>query len=219
MEYSGNNAWKKATAFLLLCLIAAGTAWITAYNSLAKLTGTKKLPGIEETKASTEKTMKEINRIKEEMNKSNQALAAALLRDARVALMQKQFDKALSLANDVLKTDLENASAYQLRGIANYYLNNTAQAVDDLNKAARLKPDNAETFFYRALAVYKEANAVLAIEDLSRAIALQPNFGQAYYYRGLIRQRQGDGKAAQADFVQACELGVEAACKAAAQIQ
>lgn len=113
------------------------------------------------------------------------------------------FDKAVEL-------DPNYAEAYYKRGEANFENNfqrlGADKAVEDLNRAATLRPDLAGAFFVRAK-VYRALNKIdLAIADLDQAITLKPDEFTYLLNRGEAYISKGEHENAIKDFDRAVEI-------------
>lgn len=104
-----------------------------------------------------------------------------------------------------------SASAYYLRGCANYDLGRHDAAIYDLGKAIELDPAYADAYRRRAHAEYRQQRYLGAARDCGEYIRLRPDDGEGYYCRGIMLSRAGDQDAAIADYQRAIELTQSAA--------
>jgi len=132
-----------------------------------------------------------------------------------------QLDSALVEFNESIKTNPENAYAYNSRGWIYLnrgwmYLKNMGwinlnkglydQAISDFNKAIEINPRFAEAYYCRGLAYTNKGNFYnqvfydQAISDHTKAIELNHNFAEAYSERGSVYNVKGHYKEAISDF-------------------
>jgi len=195
----------------LLC-VTAGTVWISSNQTFEAMQNAKKAPpSAEEYRQQLLNRQAELNAMTEQAQKSTRAIAAVLVKDARQAIVKKDYPQAINLTSEIIQVDPANAGAYHVRGIAYYLTGKTDDALADLSKAISLEPRNTEAFLYRGLAHSKQNNHGAAVEDFSQGIKINAQYGAAYYYRGLARQQLGQSELAQADFRKALDLGVKQA--------
>ena len=64
-------------------------------------------------------------------------------------------------------------------------------AIEDFNKAIRLKPDNADAYNNRGTIYTKFGQYQMAIEDFNNAIRLKPDDANTYINKGLVYFNQG----------------------------
>ena len=195
---------------LLLFAVMLGTVWLSSHQTFAAWQ--KPPPTKEDYLRSLKAKQEEMKTMTEKTKAGTKAIAASLVRDARAALLNKDFSKAISLTNDVLAVDAEYGGAYLVRGIAYYMISMIDESLQDLSRAIALEPHNAEAFFYRGLVKIRQGQPTEAFADLNQAIQMKSEYGAAYYYRGMLRQQAGQTALAQEDFRRACELKVPQAC-------
>jgi lipoprotein NlpI len=92
------------------------------------------------------------------------------------------------------------------RGVAYRNDGNYNQAIQDFDKAIRLKPDIAEAFNNRGIAYDYKGDSVQAIRDYDEAIRLRPDYAAAFNNRGLVHHEKGEYTQAIQDFDQAIRL-------------
>ena len=111
-----------------------------------------------------------------------------------------------TLWSDVIQKYPDDWYAYIGRG--NHYRDNELSelAINDYNKAIKIKPDQFKNYFNRG-DLYRKINKLdLAIADYSYAISLQPNYAEAYVNRGQYLTEKGNLDAALADLNYAIQL-------------
>ena len=194
----------------VLLVVMLGTVWLSSHQTIAawqKPPMTK-----EEYERKMKAQMEQLKAMNEQAQTDTKAVAALVVKDARAALVKKDYPQAISLADSVLAVDADNSGAYLARGIAYYQTGKLNEALQDLSKAAALAPRNAEALVYRGLVKNKQGQPQAAIDDFSNAITLNGQYGAAYYYRAMLREQTGQAALAQEDFKKACELKIQQAC-------
>jgi tetratricopeptide (TPR) repeat protein len=73
------------------------------------------------------------------------------------------------------------------------------RALDDCNKALRLRPNDAAFLDSRGLVYLRQGNYDRAIADYDASLKVRPNAPWGLYCRGIARQRKGPAGAGQAD--------------------
>ena len=97
---------------------------------------------------------------------------------------QREFRSVVFIFDSLIKSDSDKAEYYIYRGIANVYLNNYIQAVQDFDKYISLVDNNHLAYNIRSVAKYKLGYFDSAIEDCNNAIDIQPNNVMAHFNRG-----------------------------------
>jgi lipoprotein NlpI len=118
---------------------------------------------------------------------------------ARVALREKQLERAIELASQTLQADAKNAEAYLIRGMAREQARQFEQAIADLNRAVELKPTRPillQALLHRATARFRSGAVEDSVKDFEALLAMNPSarpelwqYGIALYYVG----RYADG--------------------------
>jgi lipoprotein NlpI len=93
-----------------------------------------------------------------------------------------------------------------IRGVAYRNKGNYDQAIQDFDKAIRLKPDIAEAFNNRGVTYDYKGDYELAIQDYNHVIKLRPDYAPAFNNRGLVYHEKGEYDRAIQDFDQAIRL-------------
>lgn len=200
--------------WLFLLGLTAATVGISSYGTYeAWQKAAQPPPSPEEYRQRLQSRLEELQALQEQAKQSTQVVAAALLKDARQALVKGDHAQAIRLANEVLQADAKHGGAYLVRGMAQYRSGHTPEALADLEKAIALEPGQAEAFVYRGLVKNRQKQQTEALADFSQAIRLNPKYGAAYYYRAELRQQGGQPELAQEDYRQACELGIKQSCE------
>ena len=118
-----------------------------------------------------------------------------LLVEARAAYEKGHRRRALSLADQAIQLDPQNATAYLLRGAIQERSREYALASADYDEAIRLRPQQAHAYNRRGGVRFKLGRIADSIEDFDEAIALDPSQeprhwqrGIAYYYAELYQK-------------------------------
>ncbi|MEW5961636.1 MAG: tetratricopeptide repeat protein, partial [Chloroflexota bacterium] len=104
---------------------------------------------------------------------------------------------------------LQDARAYNKRGLAHVSTRNYEQAIIDYTKAIQLDPNYAEAYNNRSTAHLVMENYGQAVVDCSRAIDLAPDFVAAYVNRGIAYTGLRQYKLGLADYAQALKLDAD----------
>lgn len=138
------------------------------------------------------------------------AAAQDLPQECRDALETRSPQGQVDLLTQCLGSSGMNqdsrATTLKQRAVAYMHLGRHQFALDDINKAMRLKPDDSDMYYlrgfaYRALGQYQNA-----LEDTNRALAMDPEFAAAYANRAFIYQALRNPDRAKADARKAKEL-------------
>ena len=82
-----------------------------------------------------------------------------------------------------------------------------SKAIEEFNRAIRLKPDYVDAYHVRSLAYLITGNHARALEDLDEAIRLKTKIALSYTLRGMAYDHLGKKARAEADMDKAMELG------------
>lgn len=96
--------------------------------------------------------------------------------------------RAISLIDQAIALDPQQAVFYSNRGNALLKLQQFHEAVASYDKAIALKPDYANAYYNRGVALKGLNELVAAVSSYDSAIALLPNFLGAVYNRGVALQ-------------------------------
>ncbi len=99
----------------------------------------------------------------------------------------------------------QTAETFFDMGKAKYDQGDYKGAIDDFNKAIKLKPDEASFYNYRGLAKSKTDDYKGEIQDYTEAIKLKPD-GGLYSLRGTAKEGLGDYRGAIQDYTKVIEL-------------
>lgn len=93
------------------------------------------------------------------------------------------YDNVITVCNNILAINPENAEAYYNRGYAYFSKNLLEEAITDYSKAIALNPDYYAAYNSRGAAYFKSGFINNAIADYSKAIEISPAKFGAYYNR------------------------------------
>ena len=125
--------------------------------------------------------------------------ATLQVRQGVSALLRGQYAKAIESYSEALRardiSDVRRANIYNDRGVAQWRLKRSRQAIKDFNAAIELFPDYAVVYNNRGNALMDLERPDEALKNFDRAIELAPAYGAAHNNRGnaLISMRQLDG--------------------------
>lgn len=97
-------------------------------------------------------------------------------------------------------------STLKQRAIAYMHLGRHQRAVDDINRAEKIRPGDSDLFYLRGFAYRALGQHERAIEDSSKAINLEPNYAPAYSNRAFSYKAMGNISRAKADARRAQEI-------------
>ena len=121
----------------------------------------------------------------------------------------KDFSKAISDAETVLKTDANNPKANYV--LANCYddLNQLDKALGYYNKVISINSENPLYFMRRAILHGKMQQFQMCLQDLNACTDIDANYAEAYYWKGVVKVNIKQNPCA--DLRRAVELGFTAA--------
>ena len=98
---------------------------------------------------------------------------------------QKDFNSAISLFDEAINLNSENAQAWYGRGTAYASLKQYERAIQDFNKTIQIDPNNVKAYYNRGV-TYNDGfmQYERAIADYDKAIQLNPKLSEAYNNRG-----------------------------------
>lgn len=147
-----------------------------------------------------------IERLNPELETKGLEGSSSELARANLLYSQGKFQSALELYSLAIKTNPNDAEAFNGRAATYKALNQLDQAVADFSQAIRLSPTSA-TFLTNRGVVFKTQQLYdKAISDFNRALELDPRYALAYYCRGNLFGQQNNLKRAIEDLTRAVEL-------------
>jgi tetratricopeptide (TPR) repeat protein len=113
-------------------------------------------------------------------------------------------DRAIADFTEAIRLDPKYVFAYSNRCWARALAGrDLAQALDDCNKALRLRPGDSDTLNSRGLVQLKLMAFDLSVADYSAAIAQNPKDASSLYGRGIAKLKSGDSTGGDADIAAA----------------
>ncbi len=138
---------------------------------------------LEETRKRAEDAMREVERLKKEVNARGKGRE-----DYNIAVKKLR------------------ASDWVFKGNAFLLADNYKYAIDAYSKAIELNPQYASAYTSRGNAYEGSGDYQQAIKDYNKAIELNPRYDKAYIGRGIAYSRSGDNQQAMKDYNRAIEL-------------
>lgn len=127
----------------------------------------------------------------------------------RSTIRAEMIDFISSIDNSYQRVTIDSDPAKRLHNQARTY--SYDEAIEDLNKAAKLYPDYAYTYYNRACLEALSGKLPEAYDDFTRAIELNPSLAEAYYNRGLVQIFMKDTRKGCLDLSKSGELGIRQA--------
>ena len=133
----------------------------------------------------------------------------AYIARANVFYVLKDFPKAMSDAETVLKTDVNNPKANYV--LANCYddLNQLEKALVYYNKTISVNSDNPLYYMRRAILYGKMQQFESCLQDLDACTNMDSNYAEAYYWKGVVKVNMKQNPCS--DLKKAFDLGFIAA--------
>jgi tetratricopeptide (TPR) repeat protein len=191
------------------------------YNSIDKLRQDRqKTKELEETRKKADEALKEIERLKQELqiakagkpnlgpyNEAVKRLSARDWFDKGYALgIAGRYQEAIEAYTKAIELDPNFALAYSDRSADYIYLGNHWQALRDCDRAIELDPKLAGAYINRGVAYENLGDYKQAIRNYDKAIELDPKIANAYNNRGFAYYELGDHRQAIRDYERAIEL-------------
>ncbi len=179
-----DEKWDGRTYFLKARISADPKAIAKSLDALRQ--DKEKSKELEETKQIAEEAMKEVERLKKDLEsvKANN-------------VQQRDYNSAINVLS---------ASDWLYSGIVYGVLGNMQQAINDLNKAIELNPQFAEAYYNRGIAYGNLGNNRKAIKDFDKAIEMKSQYARAYFYRGIAYLVLENSKEALSNFSTVIQL-------------
>lgn len=129
-----------------------------------------------------------------------------LYSEASDALHNGNYQKSISICNDILEKDPKDEVAYNNRGLVKLELESYEEAVEDFNKSIEIDSDNAQAFSNRGIAKVNLGQIEEGIQDQTRSIEVEPENIDSFHNRAEARILAGDFEGAIQDAGQASIL-------------
>ncbi|MFI5139972.1 MAG: tetratricopeptide repeat protein [Sphingobacteriales bacterium] len=117
-----------------------------------------------------------------------------LVKKATEKIAGKDYEGAITDCNRALQITHQSSWAFDIRGLAKYYLGRYAEAIADYDEAIAIFPGYVGACFNRGLAKLYLNRYAEAIDDFTRAIAWDPKYFTAYNSRGYVYYKLGGTK-------------------------
>jgi tetratricopeptide (TPR) repeat protein len=121
----------------------------------------------------------------------------------------KDFPKAISDAEMVLKTDVNNSKANYVLATCYDDLNQLDKALGFYNKVISVNAENPLYFMRRAILYGKMQQFQMCLQDLDACTNIDANYAEAYYWKGVVKVNMKQNPCA--DLRRALDLGFTAA--------
>jgi tetratricopeptide (TPR) repeat protein len=128
----------------------------------------------------------------------------------RSATQAEMIDFIASIDNSYNPISVDSDTRPHLRSVSTRTYSYD-DAIEDLNKAAKLYPEFAHVYYNRATLHALSGQYPEAFEDYSRAIELSPALADAWFNRGLVQIYMKDTRKGLLDLSKAGELGIREA--------
>ena len=184
--------------------------WLSYLDALIKLNRSKEAQEI--LLQAKEKGMKEeaFDQIETRMASFTEIPAQDPPKDQLQSLInlysQGQYQEVLNQSAQLLRTFPQSPSLFNIRGIVNASLKNYDEAIENYQKAIKLKPNWADAYLNLGNAQRDFGYLIKAIESFQKAIQVKPDFAKAYYNIGLSMSQKGDIEKAIKNYHQCLEL-------------
>ena len=119
------------------------------------------------------------------------------------------YDDAVEDYNKAIQLNSKDATVYNNRGNANFFLGNYDSAIADYDEAIKLNPEYADAYYNLGIAKARLGDYNAAVADYNEAIRLKPKYAATYSNRGVAKANLGNYNAAVADFSEAIKLNPE----------
>ena len=107
----------------------------------------------------------------------------------------EKYDDSISIYNDLIKIEGNNARLFALRGFAKYKAKYFKDAIDDFSNAIKLKANVPTTLFFRARSKEEIGNLDGALKDYEECAKIDQdkydihlNMGLIYEYKGKLKK-------------------------------
>ena len=117
-----------------------------------------------------------------------------------------KYEEAIKHYDKAIRSDPQDADAYNNRGNAKFALGLHRDAIADCDRAIRLNPQYAAAYYNRGAAKRELGKHDAAITDHNEAIRINPQFAAAYNDRGIAKGMLGRYEEAIADFNEAIRI-------------
>ncbi|MBI1902102.1 MAG: tetratricopeptide repeat protein [Planctomycetia bacterium] len=130
----------------------------------------------------------------------NGADAEALVKEAREAAANQDYDRAIQLASDAIQANPKFAVAFRLRGSIFATQRKHKEALADFTRLVELEPQNADHYDRRGSALFCLGMVQESIADFDRAIELDRRLEKQHWKRGIAYYYAGEFEKGQKQF-------------------
>lgn len=109
----------------------------------------------------------------------------ALTLDAMLALVRKDYEKAVELYGKAILFAPDNADYYSKRSLALHKMKRYEESLQDITTAIGLEPSEPEYYYSRGVTLHEMKRYEEALQDKSEAIKLDPSNPKYYYSCGV----------------------------------
>lgn len=198
-----DEKWDGATYYIKVEIAADPQKIAESIRELVK--EKESLDDLTESKAQTDSALKEVERLRVELDAARALLAQAkaedgqaLAGDSRALALEKQYRDS---AGKVAALDLWE-KGYSLVKKSKY-----EESIGYFDRAIELDPGMARAYGLRGAAYNRTGRYREAVEDLSRAIEMKPGSGKLYFRRHYAYMKLGKKEKSRADLRRSADLG------------
>ena len=130
----------------------------------------------------------------------------AYLEKGKSLLREGKLREGINYLNQAIEKDLDNAEAFNSRGVAYFELKEYPNAMLDYRQAIQLDPGLYRPYFNRALLFTAQNHLDSALADYGRAAQLAPDTADIYLNRGQVYAMLNQMPQAIRDFEKAVQL-------------
>jgi tetratricopeptide (TPR) repeat protein len=135
-----------------------------------------------------------------------QAATGAPCDEAQAALAQRDWPKAVRLADGLVAASPTSPDGFRIRGVAENHLGNYPAALADFDRALKISPGDLESVLGRGRTHRLSKQYDAAVSDFTTANEMAPGQARPLCERGAILILQGKYDASLADYVAAEKL-------------
>ena len=122
------------------------------------------------------------------------------------AIQNQNYQAAIEDYNKAIAINLNDADAYNSRGVAKYKLGKYIKAIEDFNQAIVINPYYADAYYSRGVVKSKLGKHVEAIKNFNQVIKINPDYAEAYNNRGVAKANLGEHAEAIKDYDEAIKI-------------
>lgn len=121
---------------------------------------------------------------------------ATLITQGETAIDEKRYDDAITLAQQVIAQDIENARAYLIWGDALGWQGYFKDSLKKIEHSAKLDPYYAQTYVIWGEVLSADGDNDEAIKKFKQAVELEPQNARAYLGWGISLSYKGESSKA-----------------------